>query len=93
MTLKRLLRILLAGNQIDRLLNQQRTIILEQSELLDKQTGIIQTIQLEHVSDMQGIVGAWLLNIEQPEIDVRSDLSEFYTELGFRRAALEEHIL
>ena len=80
-----------------RLLRSQRRLIALQDELIDLQREELRTIKLEHslahVSDMQGIVAAWLLNIEQPDIDVRSDLGEFYDELGFRKAALQEHIL
>jgi hypothetical protein len=76
-----------------RLLEQQAVLIERQNAFIQLQNRQIQQQQLEHARDLRGIVAAWLINLEQPEIDVRQDLAEFDTVLGHRIASIEEHIL
>jgi hypothetical protein len=80
-----------------RLIHQQWNIIaLAARKLLEQEENIqarINAIELEHYREMQGIICAWLINLETPELDVRGDLAALESNLGLQIAQLEEHVL
>lgn len=76
-----------------RLIGLQRALIKDQSRLINQQTDHLQRVHLEHARELRGLVSAWLLQMEQPEIDVRHELVQLDSELGDRIAVLEELIV
>lgn len=100
MTLMQLARYVLTPPRIQRLLDDTaaamqagQTVMESQAALIVKQHDRIQRMQLDHFLDMHGLVSAWLINLESPEIDIRDDLSRLERDLGNRIAALEEHVV
>lgn len=75
------------------LINAQAQLIQAQQQIIASQEQQLHAVHLEHLRDMRGIVSAWLLNLEQPEIDLRHDLAELDQDLSRRAAILEEHVL
>ena len=75
------------------LLLRQAALIRAQRHLIDQQRDEIEHLHLEHAREMRGMVCAWLISIERPEVDLRDDLAEFDTKLSHTIAHLEEHIL
>lgn len=72
---------------------EQMVLIRNQSALIAYQDNEIRQLQLDHVREMRGLVGGWLLHLEQPEIDMRPELAQLDMELGHRAARLEEHVI
>ena len=76
-----------------KLLRQQNDLLLEQAEIIEQQLEELRAIHLEYNREMQGLVAAWLINLECPELDVRHDLANLERAVGNRIAELEEHVL
>lgn len=49
--------------------------------------------QLRQMRELQGLVSAWLVCLETPELDMRDSLAAMEQALGERIAVLEEHLL
>ena len=64
--------------------------LIEQEEAIDDR---IAALKLEHFREVQGMAAAWLISLEQPELDIRDDLAALERKLGIQIAKLEEHIL
>jgi hypothetical protein len=75
------------------LIGKQQRLILTQAQMIADQHQQLRAMQLEHARELQGMVSGWLINLEQPEVDVREDLSELEADLANSIAALEEHVL
>lgn len=78
---------------VRRLLRCQDELITAQQKMIDMQTAELNRVHLEYTREMQGVVCAWLIGLESPEVDRREDLAEFEKALAHRIAVLEEHIL
>ena len=76
-----------------RLLEQQNMLIQQQAALIEKLERELNTVRLDSLREQRGMIGAWLISIEQPEIDVRTELAQLDNALGNRIATLEEHIV
>ena len=87
MTLMRLLA------RFRRLTRHQADLIDRQAARLDELNADLDRVHLHYTREMQGIVSAWLIALERPEVDLRHDLAEFERALGNRIASLEEHVL
>jgi hypothetical protein len=86
MTLKALARAL-------RLISKQTALIEAQNMLIEDLQHDLRHAKLDHLKEMHGVIGAWIINLEQPELDVRRDLAELDRTLGHQVAVLEEHIV
>ena len=64
--------------------------LIEQEEAISEQ---INAIRLEHYREVQGLVCAWLINLETPELDVRADLAALESNLRNQIAQIEEHVV
>ena len=71
----------------------QAGLIEKQERLIDDQNHLIRSMTLNHARDMQSVVAAWLIHIEQPELDMRDALVDFDADLVNRIAVLEEHVV
>jgi hypothetical protein len=76
-----------------RLLVAQHRLIDAQQTVMEWQAAELNRIRLEHFREVHGIVDAWLVHHDQPEVDMRPELLSFSTQLGDRIAAIEELIL
>ena len=63
-----------------RLLRAQQQLIIDQQDLINHR-------------EMHGILSAWRIHMETPEIDLRDDITALATTLGNQIAALEEHVV
>jgi hypothetical protein len=86
MTLTLIARMLRRANLADELIALQK-------ERIDGLKREVSRMVLEHTRELQGIQAAWLISLEQPEIDMRDTLVAAVEELGHQIAALEEHIV
>ena len=75
------------------LLESQQALITKQQRLIDDILHEIQSLKLEHNREMLGMVSAWRIHMETPEIDLRDDITALANELGNQIAALEEHVV
>lgn len=71
----------------------QDELIEAQQKVIDLQREELERVHLEYTREMQGVVCAWLIGLERPEVDLREDLAAFDTALAHRIALLEEHVL
>ena len=76
-----------------RLLEQQNTLIDAQQRLIHQLHHDLSAARLEHAREMHGVVSAWRIHTETPEIDIRDDLTALATTLGHQAAMLEEHVV
>ena len=76
-----------------RLLAAQQKLIVAQTTVIDWQAAELNRIRLAHFREINGLVDAWLVHHDQPEIDMRPGLLAFSTDLADRIAAIEELIL
>ncbi len=76
-----------------RILEWQQALIVSQQQLIHAQQQELHRVHLDYTREMEGIVAGWLINLEQPEIDVRHDLAELSRTLSNRAAQLEEHVV
>lgn len=76
-----------------RLIHEQQELIQAQSRLIRDLNRQLQRSHLDSLRGLRGVVGAWILHIEQPEIDLRDDLHDLDTYLSHQEATLEEHVL
>ena len=75
------------------LLDDQQEIIDAQTRLLNRLNDILQRERLEHSHEMRGLVAAWLIHLETPEIEMRDELADLEQVLAHQAARLEEHVL
>ena len=75
------------------LTRQLHAICAAQQQLIADQNHMLRKIRLEHQREMHGLVSAWRIHMETPEIDLRDDITALATELGNQIAALEEHVV
>ena len=76
------------------------SILRDREQLIRHQSKLIRLLkeqrnvqQLNHTRELQGLVSAWLICLEKPELDMRDDLAALEQALGERVAVLEEHVL
>lgn len=71
---------------------QQKLIrdLVNEIERLEREKN---SLILESAREVQGMMCGWLLNLEQPELDVRDELIAAEADLGLKIAILEEHVL
>lgn len=72
---------------------QALDLIAEQQRILQYQQEEMNRQRLAYIQEMHALVSAWILSIEQPEIDLRADLVELEATLGNQVAKIEEHVL
>jgi hypothetical protein len=79
------------------LIQQQKKTIAALDELMTAKDELaakhLQRVHLEHQREMHGLVSAWRIHMETPEIDLRDDITALATDLGNQIAALEEHVV
>ena len=68
-------------------------LIRMQRQLISDYQDEIRRLNLEHVRNVHGLIVAWLLSLEQPEVDMRESLAAMDTALSHQIAQLEEHCL
>ena len=76
-----------------RLLARQQRLINAQHHLIESQQQELRQQRLLHTRTMLGIVSAWRIHMETPEVDLRDDLTELATTLSDQAARLEEHVV
>lgn len=71
-----------------------------QQELIRAQAKLIKIYRqqrgqahLDHCRELHGLISAWLICLETPEVDMRDSLAAMEQALSERVAVLEEHIL
>ncbi len=75
------------------IIGAQHSLIRAQRTLIQSKNRELKEMRLEHARELQGMVCAWLINLERPEVDLRYDLAELEVKLGHDIARLEEHVL
>jgi hypothetical protein len=76
-----------------RLIAQQQRLINAQQRLIEDQQRELRTLQLRALREMHGLVSAWRIHTETPELDLRDDLTALATTLSHQAARLEEHVI
>lgn len=71
----------------------QQDLIRAQSKLIRLLKQQRNEMALHQTRELHELVGAFLICLETPEIDVRDELAAMEQALGERLAVLEEHIL
>lgn len=89
MTLTRRLRRVL---NLLHIIERQDALIAAQASLIQNLSQQLTQVNHDYLMEMRGMVGAWLISQESPEIDLREELALTDRALADRAAALEEHL-
>ncbi len=85
-----LVRDMLLSGRILRL--QQNTIRIQQQRINMLETDLAEK-NLQYLREMEGFCAAFLLSLEEPEIDIRDELSSLLQAFSEHIAVTEEHVL
>jgi hypothetical protein len=75
------------------LARDQMQSIRAQAKLIRDQQNEIRRLHLEYTKEIHGLACAWMLSLEQPEIDMRDSLFAMNIALADQISTLEEHVL
>lgn len=75
------------------LVRAQHALIEAQQQLIRTQRLQIAQVRLDYTRQMHGVVAAWRIHMETPELDLRDDVSDLAAELANQAATLEEHVV
>ena len=71
----------------------QQKVIREQQDIIRSLRSQLEQKNLDYLKEMEGFCSAFLICLEQPEIDVRDELSALLTAFSEHIAVMEEHVL
>lgn len=86
--IKRVSRLVTLANIIDR----QDDLIKAQAALITNLERQLTQTHRDYLLEMRGMVGAWIISQESPEIDLRDELALTDQALADRAAVLEEYL-
>ena len=71
----------------------QQQVIREQQKTITELRRLLEEKNLQYLKEMEGFCSAFLISIEQPEIDIRDELSSLLQAFSEHIAVMEEHVL
>jgi DNA repair exonuclease SbcCD ATPase subunit len=85
------------------LINKATHIIVQQQEDIEELEAALEefkdkeesinALKLEHLRQMEGMASAWLINLEDPDTEVRDQIAQLAQTLAEDIARIEEHVL